>query len=210
MASQDAGIFKFEAYFKQYQSEMTNKIDTLSKVVNDRVTGALPSDKVKNSKFNVNHAYSTPSAHCKKAKIAVGEGITRSIFEVKEINFGEENIPYWTTVGKCESYMPCTSMDGIGARPPYYAKKDFTDHHLPKEWEITMDAKLNPFKVILVFRKMVEFLGTIHINLKGNMWVAEESIENKMDWNKPPKGDSAWHIRIKLIDPDGERFDKAF
>ncbi|GJZ51397.1 hypothetical protein Tco_0605912 [Tanacetum coccineum] len=62
MASQDAGISKFEAYFKQYQSEMTNKIDTLSKVVNDRVTGALPSDKVKNSKFNVNHAYSTPSA----------------------------------------------------------------------------------------------------------------------------------------------------
>nr|GEZ08144.1 hypothetical protein [Tanacetum cinerariifolium] len=51
---------------------------------------------------------------CKKAKIVIGEGITRSIFRVKEIDFGDENIPYWTTVGKRESYTPRTSMDGIG------------------------------------------------------------------------------------------------
>ncbi|GKD56727.1 hypothetical protein Tco_1290114 [Tanacetum coccineum] len=30
MASQDARLFKFEANFKQQQSEMTNKIDTIS------------------------------------------------------------------------------------------------------------------------------------------------------------------------------------
>nr|GEW30620.1 MAK10-like protein [Tanacetum cinerariifolium] len=70
---------------------------------------------------------------CKKTKIAVGEGITRSIFGVKEINFGEENIPYWTTIGKRESYTPRPSTDGIGARPPYDAKKDFMNHHLPEE-----------------------------------------------------------------------------
>ncbi|GJT18325.1 hypothetical protein Tco_0877031 [Tanacetum coccineum] len=69
----------------------------------------------------------------KKAKIAVGEGITRSIFGVKEVDL------------------------------------DFMDYHLPEEWEIARDAKLNPFKDVLVFRKMVEFLGTIPINLKGNM-----------------------------------------
>ncbi|GJV56988.1 hypothetical protein Tco_1457993 [Tanacetum coccineum] len=60
---------------------------------------------------------------CKKAKIAVGEGITRSIFSVKEINFGEENIPYWTTIGKRESYTPQPSTDGIGARPPTMRRK---------------------------------------------------------------------------------------
>ncbi|GJY93809.1 hypothetical protein Tco_0509591 [Tanacetum coccineum] len=54
MASQDARLSKFEADFKQQQSEMTNKIDTLLKVINDRMTGALPSDMVKNLKFNVN------------------------------------------------------------------------------------------------------------------------------------------------------------
>ncbi|GKA44942.1 MAK10-like protein [Tanacetum coccineum] len=34
----------------------------------------------------------------RKAKIAVGEGITRSIFGVKETDLGEEEVPYWTSV----------------------------------------------------------------------------------------------------------------
>ncbi|GKE60253.1 MAK10-like protein, partial [Tanacetum coccineum] len=63
--------------------------------------------------------------YCKKAKIAVGEGLTRSIFGVRELDFGEDNVPYWTTIGKCESYRQRTSEDGISARPPYYAKRDF-------------------------------------------------------------------------------------
>ncbi|GJZ53460.1 MAK10-like protein [Tanacetum coccineum] len=54
MASQDARLSKFEADFKQQQSEMTNKIDTVLKAITDRITGALPSDTVKNPKLNVN------------------------------------------------------------------------------------------------------------------------------------------------------------
>ncbi|GJT03644.1 MAK10-like protein [Tanacetum coccineum] len=54
MASQDAGLSKFEADFKQQQSKMTNKIDTFLKAINDRMTGALPSDTVKNPKLNIN------------------------------------------------------------------------------------------------------------------------------------------------------------
>ncbi|GJS14469.1 DNA damage-inducible protein 1-like protein [Tanacetum coccineum] len=40
---------------------------------------------------------------CRKAKIAVGEGITRSVFRVKGIELGQEEAPYWTTLGKRES-----------------------------------------------------------------------------------------------------------
>ncbi|GKC64885.1 MAK10-like protein [Tanacetum coccineum] len=54
MASQDARLSKFEADFKEQQSEMTNKIDTVLKVITDRIAGALPSDTVKNPKLNVN------------------------------------------------------------------------------------------------------------------------------------------------------------
>ncbi|GKB68434.1 hypothetical protein Tco_0929846 [Tanacetum coccineum] len=115
---------------------------------------------------------------CKKAKIAVGKGVT--------------------------------STDGIGARPPYYVK-DFMDYHLLEEWEISRDAELNPFKDVLVFRKMIEFLGAIPINLKGNMWELKELIEKRIDWNRPPKQvDGAWNIRIELIDPYGEKFNKTF
>ncbi|GJU69743.1 hypothetical protein Tco_1256002 [Tanacetum coccineum] len=44
MASQDARLSKFEADFKRQQDEMTNKIDTVLKVITDRIAGALPSD----------------------------------------------------------------------------------------------------------------------------------------------------------------------
>ncbi|GKA62996.1 hypothetical protein Tco_0762515 [Tanacetum coccineum] len=52
MASQYARLSKFEADFKQQQSEMTNKIDTVLKAITDRIAGALPSDTVKNPKLS--------------------------------------------------------------------------------------------------------------------------------------------------------------
>ncbi|GJS16270.1 hypothetical protein Tco_0410742 [Tanacetum coccineum] len=52
MASQDARLSKFEANFKQQQSEMTNKINTVLKAITDRIAGALPSDMVKNLKLS--------------------------------------------------------------------------------------------------------------------------------------------------------------
>ncbi|GJW09657.1 hypothetical protein Tco_1575484 [Tanacetum coccineum] len=54
MASQDTRLSKFEADFKQQQSEITNKIDTVLRAITDRMVGALPSDIVKNPKLNVN------------------------------------------------------------------------------------------------------------------------------------------------------------
>ncbi|GJZ71526.1 hypothetical protein Tco_0635377 [Tanacetum coccineum] len=52
MASQDARLSKFEADFQQQQREMNNKIDTVLKVITDRIVGALPSNKVKNPKLS--------------------------------------------------------------------------------------------------------------------------------------------------------------
>ncbi|GJY76743.1 MAK10-like protein [Tanacetum coccineum] len=139
-----------------------------------------------------------------KAKIAVGERITRSGFGVKGVNLGDEESPYWTMIGKKESYKPRPSSDGVGAQTPYYARKDFLDCHLLGEWKISRDDEINPFKDVLVFRRMVEFLGAIPINLKSNMWESEDLIENPINWDKPPKdGDGAWHAKIWIIDPEG-------
>nr|GEU77290.1 retrovirus-related Pol polyprotein from transposon TNT 1-94 [Tanacetum cinerariifolium] len=44
MESQDARLSKFEANFKQQQSEMTKKIDTVLKAIKDRMAGALLGD----------------------------------------------------------------------------------------------------------------------------------------------------------------------
>nr|GEX25436.1 hypothetical protein [Tanacetum cinerariifolium] len=95
---------------------------------------------------------------------------------------GKEEAPYWTTLRKKESYKPQPSFYGIGAQTPYYARKDFLDCHLPGEWEIVKDAKINPFKDVLVFSRM----------------------------DKPPKHeDRALHAKIRIIDPDGEEFTKS-
>ncbi|GKC00722.1 hypothetical protein Tco_0986858 [Tanacetum coccineum] len=51
MASQDARLSKFEANFKQQQSEMTNKINTVLKAITNQIAGALPSDTFKNPKL---------------------------------------------------------------------------------------------------------------------------------------------------------------
>ncbi|GKE40107.1 MAK10-like protein [Tanacetum coccineum] len=103
--------------------------------------------------------------YCRKAKIAVGEGITR---------------------------------------------KDFLDFHFLGEWEIARYAKINPFKDVLVFRRMVEFLRAIPINLKRNIWESEDLIRNPINWDRPPKKrDGAWHAKIRLIYPDREEFTKT-
>ncbi|GKC49774.1 MAK10-like protein, partial [Tanacetum coccineum] len=54
MTSQDARLSKFKADFKQKQSQMTNKIDTVLKAIIDRMVGVLPSDTVKNPELNFN------------------------------------------------------------------------------------------------------------------------------------------------------------
>nr|GEY63228.1 MAK10-like protein [Tanacetum cinerariifolium] len=87
---------------------------------------------------------------CRMIKIAIGEEITRSVFGVKGVDLGEEEVPYWTTHGKGESYKPQPHSEEVGAQTPYYARKDFFDCHLPREWEIARDAELNPFKDTLV------------------------------------------------------------
>ncbi|GKD72695.1 hypothetical protein Tco_1330977, partial [Tanacetum coccineum] len=57
----DARLSKFEADFKQQQSEMTNKIDTVLKAITDRIAGALPSDTVKNPKLSTSPVLSARS-----------------------------------------------------------------------------------------------------------------------------------------------------
>ncbi|GKD33327.1 hypothetical protein Tco_1248836 [Tanacetum coccineum] len=61
MASQDARLSKFEADFKQQQSEMTNKINTVLKAITDRIVGMLPSDMVKNPKLGTHPVLSARS-----------------------------------------------------------------------------------------------------------------------------------------------------
>ncbi|GJU09018.1 hypothetical protein Tco_1125448 [Tanacetum coccineum] len=61
MTSQYARLSKFEADFKQQQSEMTNKIDTVLRAIIDEIAGTLPSDTVKNPKLSTSLVLSARS-----------------------------------------------------------------------------------------------------------------------------------------------------
>nr|GEU33631.1 MAK10-like protein [Tanacetum cinerariifolium] len=69
MASQDTRLSKFEADFKQQQSEVTKKIDTVLKAIIDRIAGALPSNMVNNPKLSTSpvlsaHSYPNMDPQC--------------------------------------------------------------------------------------------------------------------------------------------------
>ncbi|GKC07335.1 MAK10-like protein [Tanacetum coccineum] len=338
MASQDARLSKFEADSKQQQSEMTNKINTFLKAINDQMTGSLPSDTVKNLKLNVNStSLDTKIKESEQTlkdefkdlhpNLLVLEVLVHALMYnvildkyVESLELGKNGSAFiqcempkkikdpglFTSPCRLGDSKPFDTLDDFGSCVnliPLYLFKNLkiglleeTDHvfglanetnsyavgivknvefHIErlklleefyvidmekdpatplligkgflatasalidckkakiavrervsrlvfgvKEIDLrgkevpywtTLDAELNPFKDVLVFRKMVEFLGGLPINLKGNMWELEELIKEKIEWNKPLKErDGTWHIRIELIDPDGERFKKTF
>ncbi|GKE04439.1 MAK10-like protein [Tanacetum coccineum] len=103
MASQDARLSKFEADFKQQQSEMTNKIDTVLKAIIDRITGTLPSDTVKNPKLGthpVSSACSYPiinpqcSSHSSTSIDAIKTHFNDAIFEIQQPEEPEPALEY--------------------------------------------------------------------------------------------------------------------
>ncbi|GJT14459.1 hypothetical protein Tco_0861501 [Tanacetum coccineum] len=57
----DARLSKIEAEFKQQQSEMTNKINTVLKVITDQMASTLPSDTIKNPKLRTHPVLSARS-----------------------------------------------------------------------------------------------------------------------------------------------------
>ncbi|GJU43798.1 hypothetical protein Tco_1201064 [Tanacetum coccineum] len=116
------------------------------------------------------------------AKIAVGEGITRSVFGVKGVDLGEEEAPYWTTLGKRESYKPRPCSDGVDAQTPYYAKKDFLDCHLPREWEIARRCPM--LNIILTFKTSYKVPERCELSREGHDLLSSRVILSEDDYDR--------------------------
>nr|GEV43485.1 UBN2 domain-containing protein [Tanacetum cinerariifolium] len=132
---------------------------------------------------------------CKKAKIAVREGLTRSIFGVKELDFGDDNEPYWTIIGKHESYKPRPSKDGaipINLKGNIWESKDLTEN--PIDWnkppiegdDESIDSAFARFNTIITSVKALDegyssknyvrkFLRALHPKWRVKVMAIEES-----------------------------------
>ncbi|GJS55931.1 putative ribonuclease H-like domain-containing protein [Tanacetum coccineum] len=73
------------------------------------------------------------------------------------------------------------------------------------ERALAIEAHFNPFKNILVFKKMIDFLGSLPVQLKNRDWGSEGYSEyKKID------GDNAWHVKFEVTTPGGMKYTRKF
>ncbi|GJZ91084.1 hypothetical protein Tco_0663011 [Tanacetum coccineum] len=93
--ARDARLSKFEADFKQQQSEMTNKIDTVLKAITDQIIGTLPSDTAKNPKLGT-HPVSSACSYLKmdpKCSTQIHSSINAITIHPKQPEESQDNEP---------------------------------------------------------------------------------------------------------------------
>ncbi|GJQ90873.1 hypothetical protein Tco_0002012 [Tanacetum coccineum] len=73
------------------------------------------------------------------------------------------------------------------------------------ERALAMEANFNPFENVIVFKKLVNFLGSLPVQLKNLDWGNEGyGTYKKVD------GDGDWHARFEIVTPSGRKFNRAF
>ncbi|GJW04382.1 ATP-dependent DNA helicase PIF1-like protein [Tanacetum coccineum] len=70
---------------------------------------------------------------------------------------------------------------------------------------LAMEAYFNPFKNIIVFKKLVDFLGSLQVQLKNTVWGNEG-----YGMYKKIEGDRAWHAKFDVITPIRHKFTRGF
>ncbi|GJT08040.1 hypothetical protein Tco_0842502 [Tanacetum coccineum] len=81
----------------------------------------------------------------------------------------------------------------------------FIDTEDDMERVLAMEAYFNPFKNVIVFKKLVDFLGSLPVQLKNLDWGNEGyGTYKKVD------GDGDWHARFEIVTPSGRKFNRAF
>ncbi|GKA92302.1 hypothetical protein Tco_0814227 [Tanacetum coccineum] len=77
----------------------------------------------------------------------------------------------------------------------------FIDIEDDMERALAMEAYFNPFKNVIVFKKLVDFLGSLSVQLKNLDWGNERyGTYKKID------GDGDWHARFEIVTPQEKEF----
>ncbi|GKD82923.1 zinc finger, CCHC-type containing protein, partial [Tanacetum coccineum] len=83
--------------------------------------------------------------------------------------------------------------------PPFFNIED------EMEPALAMEAYFNSFKNIIVYKKLVDFLGSLPIQLKNIEWTSEGySTYRKIE------GDEVWHAKFEITSPSGRKFTRGF
>ncbi|GKA77085.1 hypothetical protein Tco_0783546 [Tanacetum coccineum] len=89
---------------------------------------------------------------------------------------------------------PYTVEDGIGTHNPWKTVLGVTFLEDDMERALAVEAYFNPFKNVIVFKKLVDFLGSLPVQLKNLDW------GNKgYGTYKKVDGDRNWHTRFEIV-----------
>ncbi|GJX74578.1 hypothetical protein Tco_0313173 [Tanacetum coccineum] len=81
----------------------------------------------------------------------------------------------------------------------------FIDIEDDMEKALAIEAYFNPFKNVIVFKKLVDFLSSLPVQLKNLDWGNEG-----YGTYKKVNGDGDWHARFEIVTPSGRKFNRAF
>ncbi|GJZ97685.1 hypothetical protein Tco_0670138 [Tanacetum coccineum] len=81
----------------------------------------------------------------------------------------------------------------------------FLDIKDDMERTLAIEAYFNPFKNIIVFKKLIDFLGSLPVQLKNTDWGNEG-----YGTYKKIEGDGDWHARFEVTTPSGRKFTRMF
>lgn len=83
--------------------------------------------------------------------------------------------------------------------PPYFDIED------DMERAFSMEAFYNPFHNVIVFKKLIDFLGSLRVQLMNQEWVSKgTSTYRRME------SDEEWHVKVEVTSPSGKRFGRGF
>ncbi|GJW65515.1 putative ribonuclease H-like domain-containing protein [Tanacetum coccineum] len=81
----------------------------------------------------------------------------------------------------------------------------FLDIKDAMERALAMEAYFNPFKNIIVFKKLIDFLGSLPVQLKNTDWGNEGyGVYKKME------GNGYWNAKFEVTTPSGRKFTRMF
>ncbi|GJZ29031.1 putative ribonuclease H-like domain-containing protein [Tanacetum coccineum] len=81
----------------------------------------------------------------------------------------------------------------------------FLDIEDDMERALAMEAYFNPFKNIIIFKKLIDFLGSLLVQLKNTNWGNEG-----YGTYKKVEGNGAWQAKFEVTTPSGRKFTRMF
>ncbi|GJV16343.1 hypothetical protein Tco_1361666 [Tanacetum coccineum] len=110
-------------------------------------------------------------------------------------------------IDKEDDWLSCFEVGRDKDGNPKYGPvaPSFLDIEDDMDRSVAMEAYFNPFKNIIVFKKLIDFLGSLPVQLKNNYWGNEG-----YEVYKKIEGDRAWHAKFEVITPSGQKFTRGF